>query len=92
MIYDEAYNETFHQKHESIQYNACREQLDNCQKRETLQRIRLGIPPISKLVHVCLFILYFQKKLTSLTFRSNTNENLNSSTSDSDKITLFQTT
>ena len=23
MIYDEAYNETFHQKLESIQYNAC---------------------------------------------------------------------
>ena len=45
VIYDEAYNEIFHQKIESIQYNAylALSRLENRQKK-TLALIRLGIP------------------------------------------------
>ena len=53
IIYDQAYNETFHQKLESIQYNAL-----VALPGATGSLIgRLGIPPTSTLVQKTLLIL-----------------------------------
>ena len=62
IIYDEASNEIFHQKLESIQYNACLTlsgviSYKKIVKRKHLRRIRLGIPPTSRLVQETLLIL-----------------------------------
>ena len=53
MIYDQAYNETFHQKLESIQYIACLAlsgAIRGSSKRKSFPWIRLGIPPLLTLV------------------------------------------
>ena len=52
IIYDEAYNETFHQKLEYIQYNACLALSGTIRDRQekALPRIRLGIPQTLSLV------------------------------------------
>ena len=57
MIYDEAYNEAFHQKLETIQYNACLALLEAIIKRKTLPCIRVGIPQTPTLVQETLLIL-----------------------------------
>ena len=52
IIYDEAYNETFHQKLEYIQYNACLALLGTIRDRQekAIPIIRLGIPQTLSLV------------------------------------------
>ena len=47
VIYNKAYNETFHQKFESIQYNACQAQLGatwRSSREKILTKVKLGIP------------------------------------------------
>ena len=60
IIYDEAYNETFHQKLESIQYSACLA-LSRAIRRSSREKLYLEsgleIPPISTLVQETLLIL-----------------------------------
>ena len=60
IIYDEAYNETFHQKLESIQYSACLA-LSGAIRRSSREKLYLElgleIPPISTLVQETLLIL-----------------------------------
>ena len=47
IIYDEAYNASFHQKHEKFEYNAC---LAMTGAIRALPRIRLGVPSTSSLI------------------------------------------
>ena len=57
-VIDQAYNETFHKKLESIQYNACLALFGFIRglSKKTLPRIRLGISPTSRLVQETLLI------------------------------------
>ena len=59
IFYDEAYNENFHQKLESIQYNACLALSGAIRgsSRKTLPRITFGIPQTSTLVQETSLIL-----------------------------------
>ena len=60
VIYDKACNEAFHQKLESIQYNACLAlsgAISGSSREKTLPRIRLGIPPTLTLVQETFLIL-----------------------------------
>ena len=78
VIYDEACNETFHQKLESVQYNSClvlswairglsREKLHPELGLESLQRWHWFRKP-------CLFCNIFKENKSSLSFQSNINE------------------
>ena len=59
ITYDEAYNETFLQRLEFIQYNGwlSLSELSEDRQEKTLPQIRLGTPPASTLVQETLPIL-----------------------------------
>ena len=95
LIYDEAYNETFHQKLESIQYNAClalsgairgssREKLYHELGLESLQCRRW----YRKL---CLFYKIFKEKKPAYLFNLIPSKNSNYNNRNTDKITPFHT-
>ena len=95
VIYDEVYNETFHQKLESIQYNAClalsgairgssREKLYHELGLESLQRRRW----YRKL---SLFYKIFKENKPVYLFNLIPTKFSNYNTSNTDKITLFCT-
>ena len=94
-IYDEAYNESFHQKLESIQYNAClalsgairgssREKLYHELGLESLQCRRW----YRKL---CLFYKIFKEKKPAYLFNLIPSKNPNYNTRNTDKVTPFHT-
>ena len=95
IIYDQAYNEAFHQKLESIQYNASlalsgairglsREKIYHELGLESLQRRRW----YSKL---CLFYKIFKEKKPLYLFNLIPTKNSNYNTRNTDKITLSHT-
>ena len=72
-IFDDAYNESFHQKAESIQYNAC--QIFSGAISGTFVKIRYGTPPTSTFVQETLpLLLRFSKVMNRVTFQSITNK------------------
>ena len=90
IIYDESYNERFHQKLESIQYNAClalsgairgssREKPYHDLGLESLQRRR------------CLFYKIFKENKPIYLFKLIPTKKSNYNTRNTDKITLFYT-
>ena len=95
IIYDQAYNETFHQKLESIQYNAClvlsgairgssREKLYHELGLESLQCRRWYLK-------LCLFYKIFKENKPVYLFNLIPTKNSNYNTKNTDKITLFHT-
>ena len=95
VIYDEAYNKTFHQKLESIQYNSClalsgairgssREQLYQELGLESLQRQRW----YRKL---SFFYKIFKENKPAYLFNLIPTKISNCNTRNTDKITLFHT-
>ena len=95
IIYDQTYNEKFHQKLESIQYNASlalsgairglsREKIYHELSLESLQRRRW----YRKL---CLFYKIFKEKKPLYLFNLIPTKNSNYNTRNTDRITLFHT-
>ena len=93
VIYEEAYNETFHQKLESIQYNAClalwgaiggslREKLYHKLGLKSLQHWRW----YRKL---CVFYKVFKENKAVYLFNLILTKNSNFNTRNTDKINLF---
>ena len=74
IIYDKAYNETFRQKLESIQYNACLALLGAIKRllREKFYH-DLGL---ESHVKICLFYKIFKENKLILPFQSNTNKKI----------------
>ena len=57
VLYDQAFNNSFHAKMESIQYNACLAitgAIRGTSREKNLRRIRPGVPPTSSLVQKTL--------------------------------------
>ena len=95
VIYDEAYNEAFHQKFESLQYNAClalsaairglsREKIHQELGLESLQR-RGWYRKLS------LFYKIFKENKSVYLFNLIATKNSSFNTRNTDKITLFRT-
>ena len=95
IIYDEAYNETFHQKLESIQYNACLA-LPGAIRGSSREKLylELGLESLqcrrwySKL---CLFYKIFKENKPVYLFNLIPSKNSNYNTRNTDKITPFHT-
>ena len=100
IIYDEAYDETFHQKLESIQYNACLAlsgAIRGSSKEKLYQELGLeSLPPMSTLVacfqwKLSLFYKIFKENKPVYLFNLIPIKNSNHNTRNTDKITLFRT-
>ena len=95
MIYDEAWNETFHQKLESIQYNACLA-LSGAIRGSSRENFfhKLGLESL-QFRHwykkLCLFYKIFQENKHIYLFNVIPTKNLDYNTRNTDKITLFHT-
>ena len=95
IIYDEAYNETFHQKLESIQYNACLA-LPGAIRGSSREKLylELGLESLqcrrwySKL---CLFYKIFKENKPVYLFNLIPSKIWNYNTRNTDKITPFHT-
>ena len=93
MIYDEAYNETFHWKLESIQYNACLalSRAIRGSSREKLYH-ELGLESFQRRCwyrKVCLFYKIFKENKPVYLFNLIPSKNSNYNTRNTDKITPF---
>ena len=95
MIYDEAYNETFHQKLESIQYNACLP-LSAAIRGSSKEKLyhELGLESLQHwhwCRKLCLFYKIFKENKRIYLFNLIPTKKLDYNTRNTDKITLFQT-
>ena len=95
MIYDEAYNETFHWKLESIQFNACLalSRAIRGSSREKLYH-ELGLESFQRRCwyrKVCLFYKIFKENKPVYLFNLIPSKNSNYNTRNTDKITTFHT-
>ena len=95
IIYDEAYNETFHQKLESIQYNACLA-LSGAIRGSSREKFyhELGLESL-QCWHwyrkLCLFYKIFKENKPVYLFNLITSKNSNYNTRNTDKITPLRT-
>ena len=95
MIYDEAYNKTFHWKLESIQFNACLalSRAIRGSSREKLYH-ELGLESFQRRCwyrKVCLFYKIFKENKPVYLFNLIPSKNSNYNTRNTDKITPFHT-
>ena len=91
VIYDEAYNKSFHQKLESIQYNTCLALLGTI-RGSSLPKIRSEIPPSSTLVQKTLRILLdFKENKPVYLFNLIATKNLNYNTRNTDYSISYST-
>ena len=95
MIYDEAYDETFHWKLESIQYKACLalSRAIRGSSREKLYH-ELGLESFQRRCwyrKVCLFYKIFKENKPVYLFNLIPSKNSNYNTRNTDKITPFHT-
>ena len=95
IIYDQAYNETFHQKLESIQYNACLA-LSGAIRGSSREKIyhELGLESLHRrrwYRKLCLFYKIFKENKPVYLFNLIPTKNSNYNTRNTDKITLFHT-
>ena len=95
VIYDEAYNKTFHQKLKPIQYNACLVLSGAIRgsSRENLYQ-ELGLESLQSRRWYrkhCLFYKLFKENKPVYLFNLNATKNLNYHTRNTDKIALFHT-
>ena len=91
MIYDEAYNETFHQKLECSQYNTCLSLSGS--SREKLYH-ELGLEFLQRqhwYRKLCLFYKIFKENKHIYLFNLILTKKLDYNTRNTDKITLFHT-
>ena len=93
IIYDEAYNETCHQKLESIQYNACLALLGAIRgsSREKLYH-ELGLESLQRrrwYRRLCLFYKIFKEDKPVYLFNLIPTKNSNYNTRHTDKINLI---
>ena len=95
MFYDEDYNETFHHKLESIQYNAC--QAISGAIRGSSKEKRYHELGLESLQHrywyrkLCLFYKIFTENKHIYLFNLIPTKKLNYNIRNTDKITLFHT-
>ena len=92
IIYDQAYNETFHQKVESIQYNA----LSGAIRRSSREKLyhELGLECLQRRRRyrkLCLFYKISKENKSVYLFNLVPTKNSNHNTRNTDKITLFHT-
>ena len=95
IIYDQAYNETFHQKLESIQHNACLA-LSGAIRGSSRENIyhELGLESLHRrrwYRKLCLFYKIFKENKPVYLFNLIPTKNSNYNTRNTDKITLFHT-
>ena len=95
IIYDEAYNETFHQKVESIQCNACLA-LSGAIRGSSREKLyhELGLESLQRrhwYRKLCLFYKIFKENKPVYLFNLIPTKNPNYNTRNTDKIPLFHT-
>ena len=95
MIYDEAYNKRFHQKLESIQYNACLA-LSGAIRGSSREKLyhELGLESLQHwhwYRKLCLFYKIFKENKHIYLFNLIPTKKLDYNTRNTDKITLFHT-
>ena len=95
MIYDEGYNETFNQKPESIQYNACLA-LPGAIRGSSREKLyhELGLESLQHqhwYRKLCLFYKIFKENKYIYLFNLIPTKKLDNNTRNTDKFTLFHT-
>ena len=94
-IYDQTYKETFHQKLEYIQYNACLA-LSGTIRRSSREKLyqKLGLQSLQRRLwyrKFCLCYKIFKQNKPVYLFNLITKKDSNYNTRNTDKITLFHT-
>ena len=100
VIYDQAYNEKFHQKLKSIQYNACLAlsgAITGLSREKFYQELGYYILRIYQELRrwyrkLCLFYKIFRENKPVYLFNLIPTKNSNYNSRNTDKITLFTTT